>query len=496
MQLSIWNKFSIKMARKHTLKDNSALSKHNVFNNNSSSFYDLQDSREEPPQLNGSVSVLGGVNNQSSFSDGFNASFRVGPQVNSGRQSQLKEITLIQSSNDGGGNGQWQCEIKSVQNGGGPSGDLGSLNQRMKPYSIAVKTCSQSGINVPKHETALSAFDQFSRQNQPPLQSHGLFHQDEDLIEDDANYHPLTDRAYYQEPCNCLDKLHLKIEGELDRLRGLFRQKEQEILTPISQRFFQFEEKLGSLQRYFEGRIREQQSAMLLQEKTIEILINAFQQMLPQVSLETLTTPGLSSTRTTPQTSLEFHSNQTKSAEYSRFIKECYLPPTTPDVKEIVIKKDLIPQRTKSPLVINSSKLKGNIVLTQTKPITSSKKKLPDRVDAHLHKRLLSFSDDPERSPSSNPPNLASNTAGSNHFRPQQQSLTSRSKLVRQESGLTSALNRGYSNLEMHLKKIIGRDVEGGRRERSLVLVERPSGKKQLRGQIDLMSTQESKPQV
>jgi len=45
------------------------------------------------------------------------------------------------------------------------------------------------------------------------------------------------------------------VEGELDRLRGLFRQKEQEILLPVKQKFNSMEEKLIRITNYFEAKL-------------------------------------------------------------------------------------------------------------------------------------------------------------------------------------------------------------------------------------------------
>ncbi len=42
--------------------------------------------------------------------------------------------------------------------------------------------------------------------------------------------------TYEDVTCKCLEKLHLKIESELDRLRGLFRKREQDLFHPLSHR--------------------------------------------------------------------------------------------------------------------------------------------------------------------------------------------------------------------------------------------------------------------
>ena len=57
--------------------------------------------------------------------------------------------------------------------------------------------------------------------------------------------------------CHCLEKLHLKIESELDRLRGLFRQREQELFHPLSFRLQTIEERLYRLEQDGDIRYKE-----------------------------------------------------------------------------------------------------------------------------------------------------------------------------------------------------------------------------------------------
>lgn len=98
--------------------------------------------------------------------------------------------------------------------------------------------------------------------------------------------------------------------------------------------------------------------------------------------------------------------------------------------------------KQKAPLIINSSKPKGAILISQmiSKHTSTSKRQyiskspisIGDHTDGYKNNRLLSFSDDPERSPSSNPPNLPSNLAQMNHFKQRpQHMLTSRSIIER-----------------------------------------------------------------
>jgi hypothetical protein len=37
--------------------------------------------------------------------------------------------------------------------------------------------------------------------------------------------------------CDCLEKLRLKVEQELDRLRGEFRKKELELISPLISKY-------------------------------------------------------------------------------------------------------------------------------------------------------------------------------------------------------------------------------------------------------------------
>ena len=45
--------------------------------------------------------------------------------------------------------------------------------------------------------------------------------------------------------CDCLEKLRLKVDLELDRLRGDFRRKEVELIGPMMMKFTKLEQKVG-----------------------------------------------------------------------------------------------------------------------------------------------------------------------------------------------------------------------------------------------------------
>ena len=71
----------------------------------------------------------------------------------------------------------------------------------------------------------------------------------------------------------------MKIESELDRLRGIFRKKEMEVFLPMTQRCVTLEEKMHMSERYIERRLEEHEQAMMMQEMTIEYLINVITKM-------------------------------------------------------------------------------------------------------------------------------------------------------------------------------------------------------------------------
>ena len=44
--------------------------------------------------------------------------------------------------------------------------------------------------------------------------------------------------------CNCLERMHLKVEQELDKLRGEFKKKEMAYMTPLLNKFTDIEKKI------------------------------------------------------------------------------------------------------------------------------------------------------------------------------------------------------------------------------------------------------------
>ena len=66
------------------------------------------------------------------------------------------------------------------------------------------------------------------------------------------------------EKCDCLEKLNLKIESELDRLRGLFRMKEIDLFHPYLSRFNKVEELIAEVEERIDRRLREHEEAMFV----------------------------------------------------------------------------------------------------------------------------------------------------------------------------------------------------------------------------------------
>ncbi len=64
--------------------------------------------------------------------------------------------------------------------------------------------------------------------------------------------------------CDCLERLNLKIENELDRLRGLFRKKEMDLFHPYLSRFNKVEEWIERVEQRVEQRFREHEEAMMI----------------------------------------------------------------------------------------------------------------------------------------------------------------------------------------------------------------------------------------
>ena len=66
------------------------------------------------------------------------------------------------------------------------------------------------------------------------------------------------------QPCNCLEKLRLKIDQEMDRLRGEFRLKEKELLHPFLTKCAKKESKLENLTGQFFKKTKDYESSMIV----------------------------------------------------------------------------------------------------------------------------------------------------------------------------------------------------------------------------------------
>lgn len=71
--------------------------------------------------------------------------------------------------------------------------------------------------------------------------------------------------------------MRLQVSQELDKLNGAFRKKENEIIAPIVNRYSAMEQKLDLLTKNYESlqaRTSEQENSMLVQEKTVGLIID------------------------------------------------------------------------------------------------------------------------------------------------------------------------------------------------------------------------------
>eukprot|EP00347_Sterkiella_histriomuscorum_P003118 403365521 len=86
--------------------------------------------------------------------------------------------------------------------------------------------------------------------------------------------------------CDCLERMRLKVECELDKLRGEFRKKEVELLSPIITKYANVEIKLSNMEKQIEGRFTEHEQGILLQEQTISLILNTIQQIKSQLLMD------------------------------------------------------------------------------------------------------------------------------------------------------------------------------------------------------------------
>jgi len=80
-------------------------------------------------------------------------------------------------------------------------------------------------------------------------------------------------------PCNCLEKIRLKVEGELDILRGEFRKKEAELVAPLVSKYSQLKNSFDEYKLGNERRVKDLEEYMLMQERTIGCLIQTLSQI-------------------------------------------------------------------------------------------------------------------------------------------------------------------------------------------------------------------------
>eukprot|EP00347_Sterkiella_histriomuscorum_P009204 403342128 len=92
--------------------------------------------------------------------------------------------------------------------------------------------------------------------------------------------------------CDCLEKLRLKVEQELDRLRGEFRRKEVELLGPMMTKYDQIDSKIEGFKNQILVRVNEYEQGMMMQEQTIGLIINSIQTINNMVTYQSSSTLG------------------------------------------------------------------------------------------------------------------------------------------------------------------------------------------------------------
>ncbi len=65
-------------------------------------------------------------------------------------------------------------------------------------------------------------------------------------------------------PCDCLEKMRLKVDQELDRLRGDFRRKEIELIGPMMMKFTKLESRVSSQNDTLAQKLKDLQDSILL----------------------------------------------------------------------------------------------------------------------------------------------------------------------------------------------------------------------------------------
>ena len=65
------------------------------------------------------------------------------------------------------------------------------------------------------------------------------------------------------------------MEKELDKLRGEFRQKEAELISPLLSKYSQLEQRIDSIKESLITKMQDHEQALMIQEQTIEIILNS-----------------------------------------------------------------------------------------------------------------------------------------------------------------------------------------------------------------------------
>lgn len=88
----------------------------------------------------------------------------------------------------------------------------------------------------------------------------------------------------HDDQCSCLEKVKLKVEQEIDRLQGIFRQKEEALLNPLISKFKRLEESVTSqvnqLKIAFEIKVGDMEQSLIVSEQTTGFILNSIQNLM------------------------------------------------------------------------------------------------------------------------------------------------------------------------------------------------------------------------
>lgn len=84
--------------------------------------------------------------------------------------------------------------------------------------------------------------------------------------------------------CNCLGSIKLKIEQEVDALKGEFRKKENELINPLLSRIAKLEREMQEFRAGIDRKNAELEKIMISQEDTVGFILNSLQNLTSMIN--------------------------------------------------------------------------------------------------------------------------------------------------------------------------------------------------------------------